>query len=114
MKNGINLFARKLAVVLSVTAIGLASQVSAEELDGAKLFVEKTCIVCHGVDAKNPIMPLYPKLAGQNYEYLKQQALDIKYGRRTNGMAASMMGIAQMASDEELDAIVKWIATLTP
>jgi cytochrome c len=111
MKNPMNLFARKLAVVLSVAAIGFASQASAE-LDGAKLFIEKTCITCHGADAKTPIMPLYPKLAGQNYEYLKGQALDIKYGRRTNGMASSMMGIAQMASDEEIDAIVKYISTL--
>lgn len=113
MKNQLNLIARRLAVVLSVAVIGLASQASAE-LDGEKLYVERTCNTCHGADAKTPIMPLYPKLAGQNYEYLKQQINDIKSGKRNNGMSSSMMGISQMASEEEIDAIAKYISTLAP
>ena len=39
---------------------------SAEDLDGAALYASKTCIACHGKDAKTPILPEYPKLAGQS------------------------------------------------
>ena len=29
--------------------------------DGAKLYQEKTCVACHGKDAKKPLTPEYPK-----------------------------------------------------
>jgi cytochrome c len=48
--------------------------------DGAKLYPEKTCVACHGKDAKKPLTPDYPKLAGQNAKYAEQQMLDIKSG----------------------------------
>ncbi|MBW2234692.1 MAG: c-type cytochrome [Deltaproteobacteria bacterium] len=47
----------------------------AEVLDGATLYATRTCIACHGADAKTPILPDYPKLAGQNAPYAEMQAL---------------------------------------
>jgi cytochrome c553 len=55
--------------------------------DGAKLYQEKTCVACHGKDAKKPLTPAYPKLAGQNAAYAEQQMKDIKSGARANGQA---------------------------
>ncbi|MEE8321229.1 MAG: c-type cytochrome, partial [Gammaproteobacteria bacterium] len=46
--------------------------------DGAELYKTKTCNACHGVDANTPLLPVYPKLAGQNSEYLVNQMRDIK------------------------------------
>jgi cytochrome c len=34
--------------------------------DGAKLYTEKTCNACHGAAGNKPLMPDYPKIAGQN------------------------------------------------
>jgi cytochrome c len=81
-------------------------------LDGAELYLKKTCVACHGKDAKTPILPIYPKLAGQNPEYAYNQMQDIKSGARANGQTAAMKGVMHLVSDEEMRAIVNWLATL--
>ena len=68
--------------------------------DGAALYQTKTCVACHGKDARTPIMPTYPKIAGQNNEYAGQQRKDIKSGARNNGMTAAMKGIMHLVTDE--------------
>lgn len=85
---------------------------AAGKLDGAKLYTEKTCVACHGKDAKTPIMPDYPKLAGQSAPYALKQMKDIKSGARANGNAAAMKGVMHLASDEELEAIAEYLAGL--
>ncbi len=72
----------------------------------------KMCLTCHGADGKTPIMDAYPKLAGQNAEYLAQQIKDIQAGTRNNGMSASMkaMMASFAVSDDEAAAIAKSLA----
>jgi cytochrome c len=82
--------------------------------DGATLYQTKTCTACHGKDAKTPIMPTYPKIAGQNAAYALQQMKDIKSGARSNGMSAAMKGVMHLVSDEEMQALADYIASLTP
>jgi cytochrome c len=41
--------------------------------DGKALYMEKTCVACHGKDAKKPLTPEYPKLAGQNAKYAERR-----------------------------------------
>ncbi len=83
-------------------------------LDGAALYKAKTCTACHGKDAKSPIMPNYPKIAGQNKAYIIQQMKDIKSGARNNGNTAAMKGIMHLVSDEEIDAIADYVSRLKP
>ncbi len=85
---------------------------AAAALDGEQLYQTKTCFSCHGKDAKTPILPTYPRLAGQNAAYAAQQMKDIKSGARANGMAAAMKGVMHLVSDEEIDAIAQWLSTL--
>ena len=80
--------------------------------DGAKLYQTKTCLTCHGKDGKSPIMPNYPKIAGQNAAYSLQQMKDIKSGKRANGMSAAMKGIMHLVNDEEMKALADYIATM--
>ena len=82
--------------------------------DGAALYQSKTCVACHGKDGKTPVMPTYPKIAGQNKEYALQQMKDIKSGARNNGMSAAMKGIMHLVSDEEMAALAEYVATLAP
>ena len=82
--------------------------------DGAKLYQEKTCIACHGADAKTPILPEYPKLAGQNAPYLLQQMLDIKSGARNNANTPAMAGVMHLVNEDEMQALADYIATLEP
>ena len=80
--------------------------------DGAALFKTKTCIACHGADGKAPILPTYPKLAGQNEQYLLAQMKDIKSGARNNGQTAAMKGVMHLVSDDEMAQIAQWLAGL--
>ena len=80
--------------------------------DGAQLFKTKTCWSCHGKDANTPILPIYPKLAGQNADYLFEQMKDIKSGARSNGQTAAMKGVMGLVSEDDMRAIADWLATL--
>jgi cytochrome c len=75
---------------------------------GAKLYARATCVACHGKDAKTPIMPDYPRLAGQNAAYAERQMLDIKSGARSNGNTAAMKGIMPLVNETE---IKRWPST---
>ncbi len=106
----------KAAVVAAgITLFGFTG--SALALDGEALFKDPKkggCTACHGKDAKSPIMPMYPKLAGQNEAYLVQQLKDIKSGARNNGQTVAMKGIMHMVNDEEIAAIAKYLSSLKP
>jgi len=92
-----------------------AGPVLAAPADGAKLFQEKTCWSCHGKDAKTPILPEYPKIAGQNAKYAEEQMLDIKTGARANRNAAAMKAILEaMVSDEEIKILAEYLSKLKP
>ena len=82
--------------------------------DGAALFAKKTCIACHGPEGKKPVLATYPKLAGQNEQYLYNQMIDIKSGARANGQTAAMKGVMHLVNEEELKAIAGWLAGLQP
>jgi cytochrome c len=83
-------------------------------LDGARLYQERTCIACHGPDAKTPILPEYPKLAGQNAAYMIQQINDIKSGARSNGNTAAMRGVLHLVNEAEIKVLAEYISGLTP
>ncbi len=97
--------------MLLAAALALAGA-GAAHADGAKLYVEKTCLTCHGKDGKKTISADYPKLAGQNAKYAERQMLDIKNGVRTNGNSAAMKGIMHLVSDAEIKEIAAYIATM--
>ena len=93
-------------------ALGLAVAGNALALDGAELYTKKTCVACHGKDANTPILPVYPKLAGQNPDYAYNQMKDIQSGARNNGQTVAMKAIMHLVTDEELRTIANWLGTL--
>jgi len=92
-----------------ICLLSLVAGTPAMAADGATVF-QGACLACHGPDAKTSIMPLYPKLAGQNEEYLLNQLRAFKGMKRTNGQGAIMMGVLAPLSDEDLAAVAKWIS----
>jgi len=102
----------KYIALLFVCVFGLTIGESVLAADGAKLFKTKTCFSCHGKDAKTPLLPTYPPLAGQNADYAFNQMKDIKSGARSNGGTAAMKGVMHLVSEEEMRAIADWLATL--
>jgi cytochrome c len=103
---------RKLIAAASLILAGLAVTAQAADLDGETLYKKKTCIACHGKGAVAPILPTYPKLAGQNADYAFNQMKDIKSGARNNGQTAAMKGIMHLVSEDEMRAIAGWLQGL--
>lgn len=67
-----------------------------------------TCVACHGQDG-NAVDPQYPRLAGQYADYLAQALHEYKDGRRNN---AIMKGFAATLSDEDIDDVSAYFATM--
>ncbi len=80
--------------------------------DGAALYKDKTCNACHGPKGDKPLMPNYPKIAGQNAAYTEQQMKDIKSGARNNGQTAAMKGVMHLVNDEEIKALADYLSKL--
>jgi cytochrome c len=93
-------------------AAAAPSAAPAAAADGATLFVKKTCIACHGKDAKTPILPIYPRLAGQNADYAFNQMKDIASGARNNGQTAAMKGVMHLVTEDEMRTIANWLESL--
>jgi cytochrome c len=106
MKPSIIFLGGAIAALFATTAFSAA--------DGAKLYQEKTCIACHGKEAKKPLTPEYPRLAGQNAKYAEKQMQDIKSGARANGNSAAMKGVMHLVSDEEIKALSEYLSKLKP
>lgn len=96
-------------VFAALATVSFAAPVMA---DGKALYLEKTCIACHGKDAKKPLTPEYPRLAGQNAKYAEMQMKDIKSGARANGNTAAMKGVMHLVSDEEIKELAKYLSEI--
>jgi len=99
-------------ILASGVLIAAAVSAPAAAQDGATLYSAKGCIACHGGDAASPINPAYPKLAGQNKQYLVQQIKDIQSGARDNGQTAQMKPIVSGLSDAEIQSIADYLSSL--
>lgn len=98
-----------MALILAASSSGVANAG-----DGAKLFAEKTCTACHGKAGNKPLMPDYPKIAGQNKAYIVKQMTDIKSGKRANGNSAAMQGVMVLVNEEDINDLAEYVSKLKP
>ena len=68
------------------------------------------CAACHGADGQ-PILPVYPIIAGQTSRYLYLQLRDFQEGRRTNELMTPL--VAGMTRDE-MRALADYFASQKP
>jgi cytochrome c553 len=73
---------------------------------------EATCRACHGVEGAKPVVPSYPKLNGQNKEYLVSALKAYKNGERTGALAGMMKGISSGLSDAEMAELADYYSKL--
>jgi cytochrome c len=95
--------------VMAAGVTGLLLGAANAAADGAALFTSKLCVTCHGPAGKTPVLPTYPRLAGQNDPYCQEQAKDIRDGKRTNGMTAVMKPIVASVTDAEIAEICAYV-----
>ena len=82
---------------------------SEEYQQGAQLFKEK-CLVCHGDEAQGNADELVPRLQGQHYAYLVQQARLIINDQRKADPA--MFAIIKNLNYDEIDRIMNYISRI--
>ncbi|MCX5465824.1 c-type cytochrome [Alcaligenes parafaecalis] len=111
----------KKAVLLM--AMGLVASVAtqamaAEDLAkiGAEAWKNLNCASCHGEDAKTPLNPEYPILAGQHADYLRQALMAYQRGQAgapatANIRKNAVMGaMANTMSQADIDSISVWLS----
>ena len=76
---------------------------------GKDLYLAKGCIACHGPDGKQPIQPIYPKLAGQNADYTVAQLKAFKSQKRKSGQSVLMWGMAAALSEADMKSIADYL-----
>ena len=97
--------------IAMIAAAGLA--VAGNALAGGDVAKGKEksalCATCHGADGNTPIMPEYPKLAGQPDDYLEKALRDYKSGKRKNPLMAPM---AQNLSKDDIKDLAAYFSSL--
>ena len=76
---------------------------------GATKAAETLCTMCHGggFAGQNEI----PRVAGQQHDYIVKQLRDFKERKRTND-AGNMTSVARTLSDEDIEDLAQYLATL--
>lgn len=102
------------AVLLST--IGLVNVANAANKEKGQALVEKAnCASCHGAGLNAPILPAYPKLAGQYADYLYHalKAYKVGNGNAQFGRNNAVMGSqVQNFSDADLQDMAAYISSL--
>lgn len=94
-----------LAALMGSSATFAAGDIEAGKAKAA------SCASCHGANGIATI-PTYPSLAGQNEAYLVQALKDYKNKNRTGAMATMMTMQAVNLSDEDIENIAAYYASL--
>ena len=107
-------FALITAVLLS--SIGLVNVANAANVEKGQALVEKAnCASCHGAGLNAPILPAYPKLAGQysEYVYYALKAYKVGNGNPQFGRNNAIMGSQVLNfTDADLQDISAYVASL--
>jgi cytochrome c len=90
----------------------LCIAVNAAAANGKTLYAENACGSCHGPTGNEPIVSTYPKIAGQNKEYLIRQMNDIKSGARDNGASIAMRGLVANLDADDIIAIAEYLSSM--
>jgi cytochrome c553 len=81
---------KKTMFILAAVALGFSLPVHAKGNYEAGKAKSATCAACHGADGVSTI-PSFPKLAGQQRDYLYHSLKDYKSGKRNNPLMAEQV-----------------------
>ena len=105
-----------LITLVLLSSIGLVNVANAANADKGKALVEKgNCASCHGAGLNAPVLPIYPKLAGQypDYLYYSLKAYKVGGGNPQYGRNNAIMGaLVQGYSDADMQDIAAYLASL--
>ena len=111
----------KKAVVLVLVGLMAGAGAQAMAADdlvtaGGQAWKSLNCAPCHGEDAKTPLNPEYPVLAGQHADYLRQALMAYQRGQKgapasSNIRKNAVMGaMANTMSQADIDSVSVWLS----
>lgn len=86
----------KVAATLAVASLSTGVWAQADEAR-AKKIIGGVCFVCHGAEGESS-SEVFPRLAGQHWEYIAKQLENFKSGKRKSTAMADM--VAKLTPDE--------------
>ena len=89
----------------SLFVLSMNGALAADEKRAAEISAQR-CSICHGKEGESA-SPIYPRLAGQNAEYIARQLADFKSGKRTSD---TMKPQAQDLTPQEMVALGAYFA----
>ncbi len=104
-----------LALAGAVFSLFAAQSMAGDAAAGKAVWEKVNCASCHGPDAKSPIDPAYPILAGQHADYLAHALT--AYQRGAAGAPASanvrknavMGAFATQLSSQDVENVTAWL-----
>lgn len=100
--------------ILAVTLLGTIAMTAQAAGDPEAGKAKSTaCSICHGADGKAQI-PMYPKLAGQNAQYLVYALKAYRSGERKGAMAGMMTPNVTNLSDQDIEDLAAFYHGLQP
>jgi len=100
----------------SLTILTASSLACAADLAAGKAVFEKlNCASCHGADAKSPVDPAYPILAGQHADYLAHALKAYQRGAQNAPSTANvrknaiMGAFAVQLSPQDIANVTAWL-----
>jgi len=83
------------------------------EVNG-KVLAQQVCATCHGITGQSD-SPMYPKLAGQQKDYIVVQLKDLRDQSRSDKYAiVYMWGMARNLTDKQIDELADYFSAQTP
>lgn len=70
------------------------------------------CAACHGPRGNGTELSGFPKISGQNADYIKLQLEKFRSGERNNDPNGMMRDVAKRLTDDEIDALAKYLGGL--
>ena len=98
------------SITLSVALLFAAATATAADIDAGAAKAKEICQACHGLDGNSQV-PDYPKLGGQQPDYLAKALRDYKSGLRKN---AIMAGFASTLSEKDIENVAAYYASQPP
>ncbi len=93
----------KTSTILAIAVLFLSMQAQADGNAEAGKAKSVACAVCHGADGNSPIA-MFPKLAGQQQDYLLHSLKTYKSGKRKNPIMADQVKALSEADMSDLAA----------
>ena len=101
---------RRLAWQAAALGLLVAGPALGDELDKARTIAATLCVACHGADG-NSVAPTFPKLAGNNPDYLARQLGEFIAGRRKSEI---MVPIVTTLDPDDFKALGEYFGTQKP